>query len=71
VGNLVSELEKITELEKGQVLAVETWRGRGAKSQVDVERSAVGLYTLRDGQITCLRYFSTEAEALEAAGLSE
>jgi len=62
---------EMTVLDDGQVLMVETWRGRGASSGVDVERTAVALYTIAEGQVTRLRYFSTKAEALEAAGLSE
>jgi uncharacterized protein len=62
---------EITELEADLVLVVETWRARGASSGVDVERTAFALYTIAEGQITSLRYFSTKAEALEAAGLRE
>src|SRR5215207_8909326 len=60
-----------TELEDGRVLRVERWRGRGLKSAVEVEMSALGLYTVRDGKVTCCRYFKTKAKALEAVGLSE
>ena len=52
-------------------MTVENWRGRGATSGIPVEMNAVGLHTVRDGRITCMRYFRTEAEALEAAGLRD
>ncbi len=59
------------ELDDGRVLRLETWRGRGLKSAVEVEMSAVGLYTVRDGKVACCRYFKTKAEALESVGLLE
>ena len=59
------------ELDDGRVLRVERWRGRGLRSEVDVEMPAVGLYTVRDGKVACCRYFATKAEALEAVGLAE
>lgn len=63
--------EKITDLDDRHVMTVETWRGRGATSGIPVEMNTIGLHTVQDGQITCMRFFRTEAEALEAAGLQK
>ena len=66
-----SEPAEITELEDGRVVVVETWRGRGAQSGAEVQANAVALYTIRGGRITHIRYFSTKAEAVEAAELRD
>jgi ketosteroid isomerase-like protein len=43
-------------------------RGREA---IEVTARSTQVFTLENGQITCLRLFQERAEALEAAGLSE
>jgi ketosteroid isomerase-like protein len=66
-----SEPTEITELADGRILVVETWRGRGAQSGAEVEALATAVYTIREGQVSLIRYFATRAEAVESAGLSE
>ena len=50
-------------------------RGKGRSSGLDVDAEMTWLHTFRDGvgpgRYTRLRFFTDEAEALEAAGLSE
>jgi ketosteroid isomerase-like protein len=65
------EVERLTDLGSGAVLAVVTETGRGKGSGVPVERHFAVLYTVLDGKITRITFFPSESEALEAAGLSE
>jgi ketosteroid isomerase-like protein len=65
------EVERLTDLGSGAVLAVVTETGRGKGSGLLVERSFTMLYTVIDGKIARLTTFPTEEEALEAAGLRE
>jgi ketosteroid isomerase-like protein len=61
-----------TARERGdQVVICALISGRGRKSGVAVEREAHFVYTLNDESIMRVEIFGTEAEALEAAGLSE
>jgi ketosteroid isomerase-like protein len=53
------------------VLADWSWHAKGERSGIDVSSDWFGLWTLRDGRITRLRFFYDRAEALEAAGLRE
>jgi ketosteroid isomerase-like protein len=64
------EVERLTDLGSGAVLAVLTEAGRGKGSGVPVHRSLATLYTVIDGKIARITHFPTEQEALEAAGLS-
>jgi ketosteroid isomerase-like protein len=55
-----------------QVVSVVTSRGRGRASGVDVEWPGnAGVWTIRDGKVVQVVWFSTRDEALEAAGQSE
>lgn len=57
-----------------RVVVIETIRGRGGTSGVDVESRSASIWTLRDGQVVHMqtRYEPEEAlEVLRAAGLSE
>jgi ketosteroid isomerase-like protein len=65
------EVERLTDLGSGAVLAVLTEAGRGKGSGVPVHRSLATLYTVIDGKIARITHFPTEQEALEAAGLRE
>jgi ketosteroid isomerase-like protein len=65
------EIERLTDLGSGAVLAVSRETGRGKGSGVPVDRSLAALYTVIDGKIARITTFHTEREALEAAGLSE
>jgi ketosteroid isomerase-like protein len=65
------EVERLTDLGSGAVLAVVTGAGRGKSSGVPVRRSFAPLYTVIDGKIARITFFASEEQALEAAGLSE
>ena len=65
------EVKGLTDFGSGSVIAVVTEKGTGKGSGVHVERSFATLYTLLDGKIVRVTMFPSEAEALEAAGLSE
>ena len=53
------------------VIAVIAMRGRGVASGAPLDSEAVWVDELRDGQLARCRAFTTKAQALEAAGLSE
>jgi ketosteroid isomerase-like protein len=65
------EVERLTELGSGAVLAFVTETGRGKGSGVPVTRSFATLYTVIDGKIVRATLFRSEQEALDAVGLSE
>jgi ketosteroid isomerase-like protein len=65
------EVERVTDLGSGAIVAVVTEKGRGKSSGVPVQHSFASLYTLIDGKIARVTVFPSEEEALEAAGLSE
>ena len=45
--------------------------GRGKGSGLDLSRSTVGVWTLQNGEVVRIQFYSTKAEALEAVGLRE
>jgi len=54
------------------VVSVVTTRGRGRASGIDVEwRGNAGVWTIREGKIVKVAWFSTRSEALKAVGLEE
>ena len=53
------------------VVAVVTRHARGKASGVDVEAPLAVLWTVREGKVVKVVWFSTRDDALEAAGLSE
>jgi ketosteroid isomerase-like protein len=63
--------ERLTDLGPGAVLALVTEEGRGKSSGVPVRQSFAVLYTVIDGKIVRVTFFSSEEKALEAAGLGE
>jgi ketosteroid isomerase-like protein len=65
------EVERLTDLGSGAVLAVVTETGRGKGIGFPTTRSFANLYTVIDGRIARITAFRTEHDALEAAGLSE
>jgi ketosteroid isomerase-like protein len=65
------EVERLTDLGPGAVLAVVAEEGRGKSSGVPVQQSFAALYTVIDGKIARVTLFPDEDEALEAVGLSE
>ena len=65
------EVERLTDLGPGTVLAGASETGRGKGSGAPVDRSFAVLYTVIDGKIARMTTFRTEQDALEAAGLRE
>jgi ketosteroid isomerase-like protein len=65
------KVERLTDLGSGAIVAVVNETGRGKGSGVPVYRRFATLYTMIDGKIARVTQFRTEADALEAAGLSE
>jgi ketosteroid isomerase-like protein len=63
--------QRLTDLGSGAVLALLTEEGRGKSSGVPVRQSFAALYTVIDGKIARVTFFSSEDQALEAAGLRE
>jgi ketosteroid isomerase-like protein len=63
--------QRLTDLGSGAVLALLNEEGRGKSSGVPVRQSFAALYTVIDGKIARITFFTSEAEALEAAGLRE
>jgi ketosteroid isomerase-like protein len=55
-----------------QVISVVTSRGQGRASGIEIEwPGQAGVWTIRNGKIVHVAWFSSREEALEAAGLSE
>jgi ketosteroid isomerase-like protein len=66
-----NEAEAFAEVSPGGVLVDNVFHGIGKESGMEVELRSAILFIIREGRVTrCLSY-STRAEALEAAGLSE
>ena len=65
------EPERIEELPDGRVLAVVRFRFRAPTDEVAVEVPFAHVIAWRDGKATALSMYTSEAAALEAAGLSE
>ncbi len=65
------EVEGLTDLGSGAILAAVTETGRGRSSGVPVRRSYAALYTVIDRKIARITIFPSEERALEAVGLSE
>ena len=65
------EPERIEELPDGRILAVLRFRMRARASEVTTEVPFAHLITWRDGKATAFSMYTSEAAALEAAGLSE
>jgi ketosteroid isomerase-like protein len=65
------EPERIEELPDGRILAVLRFRMRARASEVTTEVPFAHLITWRDGKAIALSMYTSEAAAVEAAGLSE
>ena len=65
------EVERLTDLGSGAVLAVLVEIGRGKGSGVPVSRSLACLYTVIEGRIAWIATFRGERDALKAVGLEE
>jgi ketosteroid isomerase-like protein len=66
----VMEVERLIDA-GDRVVSLFRIRAVGAGSGASVERGDGMLWTFRDGKLARLDYFNDQAEALEAAGLSE
>jgi ketosteroid isomerase-like protein len=71
VEDFTATTDRTRELPGGQLLAVGAYTGRGVSSGAKIEMTAAALYRFEEGMIVFFRDFASEAEALEAAGLSE
>jgi ketosteroid isomerase-like protein len=65
------ELERLTDVGSGAVLAVVNEEGRGKTSGAPVRHSYAMLYTVIDAKIVRCTLFPSEDQALKAAGLKE
>jgi uncharacterized protein len=54
-----------------RVVSIVNNRARGRTSGVEVELRMPGVWTIRGGKVARVVFFTTRAEALEAAGLSQ
>ena len=64
------ELEELIDAGDDRVIAIVREMGRGKGSGIDIERSTVGVWTLRDGRAIRIQFFDTKEDALRAAGRS-
>jgi hypothetical protein len=62
---------KFIDVDEHRVLVLLDVQGRSKTHQVDIPLPSANLLTLREGKLARLEMFTTQAEALEAAGLSE
>jgi ketosteroid isomerase-like protein len=63
--------EEIIDVGDGRVLWCGRTRARGRGSSVEVSTDTFNVYTLRDGKITKMEFFTSREPALHAAGLGE
>ena len=63
--------DQFSELPGGQLLVLGGYAGRGVSSGAKIEMTSASLYRFDAGMIVFFQDFASEAEALEAAGLSE
>ena len=68
-GGSIGEITRMTEAPGDVVLVDFLWRGTGDASRIETRNEISGLWSIRDGRITRVRYFFERDEALEAAGL--
>ncbi len=59
------------DVDEHRVLVLLDIQGRSKTHQVDIPLPSANLLTLREGKLARLELFTTQADALEAAGLSE
>jgi ketosteroid isomerase-like protein len=65
--NVEADYEELIDVGEN-VVSVETTRGRGRRSGVEVDLTHSAVWTIRTGKIVRVVWFATRAEALEAAG---
>jgi ketosteroid isomerase-like protein len=64
------EPKRIDALPDGQVLVISDFRLKGRALDIEMELPFAHLISFRDGKATKVRMYTSEAAALEAAGLS-
>ena len=65
------DVEELRALDHEQVLVHARLRARGRQSGVEVDMPTFQIFGIKDGMVARRRLYFTEADALEAAGLSE
>ena len=65
------EARKLTDIPPDRVLVIARDWGRPKGSDEEIDNEFAHVWRLRDGLVTGFQAFTTEAEALEAAGLRE
>lgn len=70
-GDIRLEVDEVVEAGETVVVVTGRWTGEGAGSGVQLENTFSSLLTLRNGKVVRYEWFRNEAEALEAAGVSE
>jgi ketosteroid isomerase-like protein len=68
--SLVLEVERVEVPDQGLTLAIGSLRAKGQESGVEVSEPMAQLGRWRDGKVVEIGMYASEAEALEAAGLS-
>jgi ketosteroid isomerase-like protein len=68
---LTVTLEEVVDAREDFVVVRTRFVGRGSASGIEVDRTIFYVFEIAAGKLKRLRPFDTEAEALEAAGLSE
>jgi ketosteroid isomerase-like protein len=65
------ELDSLTQLDDGRVLALGTLHGKGRGSGLELREKIAHISTFRDGRLLELHTYTDRAEALKPLGLSE
>jgi ketosteroid isomerase-like protein len=68
--NIENDLEELIDT-GNDVVSVTTQRGRGRASGIDIEVKQWAVWTIRDGRVHRVVWFTNRQDALEAVGLSE
>ena len=63
------DYEELLDAGDGQVISFVTTRGRGRTSGAEVQIAHALVWTVRDGKVVRVMWFSSRQEALEAVGL--
>lgn len=68
--SFASEIDRLIEVEPDRVVMLNRIRATGRGSGIEVEQERGGVLTVRDGLVVGGQFFTSQAKALEAAGLS-
>ncbi len=66
-----TKVERVAPIDQDRVLIAWVGTVKGKQSGASLEQRGASIFTVRDGKATQSENYTTEAEALEAAGLSE